>query len=187
MDLIIHPAASDRWDDVVTLFGDNGAYSNCWCTWWLYTNKEFEEAGKRKRRNLLQRMVETEEVPGLLAYADTLPIGWVAVGPRERYGRMMSPHSRVFRPLDDEPSWVINCFYIADEWRGMGVATMLLEAAVRWARTNGATRIDAYPKEVPEDRPPDSEMFTGSLQMFLDAGFRELTRMNDRPVVRLGR
>jgi GNAT superfamily N-acetyltransferase len=91
----------------------------------------------------------------------------------------------VFRPLDDEPSWVINCFYIAGPWRGMGVATMLLEAAVRWARTNGAHRIEAYPKEVPGDRPPDSEMFVGSAQMFLDAGFREFTRMNDRPVMRL--
>jgi len=181
----IHPVTPDRWGDLRTLFGPTGAYSNCWCTWWLLTNKDWEAAGPQGRRKLIEQVVADGEVPGLLAYSHGEPVGWVAVGPRARYARMMSPRSRVFRPLDDEPSWVINCFFIHKQWRGKGVATELLAAAIAHASVNGATRIDAYPKDTSRKKTANAELFVGSLQMFLAAGFDEIARMGDRPVVRL--
>jgi GNAT superfamily N-acetyltransferase len=186
-DLTIHLVTPDRWDDLLHLFGPNGAYSNCWCTWWLLSNKDWEAAGASGRRELIEALVAAGEVPGLLAYSGGEPVGWVALGPRERYARMMSPRSRVFRPLDDEPSWVINCFFIAKGWRGRGMATALLEAAVGYALGRGATRIGGYPKDTSLKRTPNSELFVGSLRMFLEAGFEEITRIGDRPVVRLKR
>ncbi|MBU1493955.1 MAG: GNAT family N-acetyltransferase [Actinobacteria bacterium] len=180
----VHPVTPDRRADLLRLFGPNGV-SNCWCAWWLLDNRGWEEAGADGRRELIERMVADGEVPGLLAYADGEPMGWVALGPRYRYARMMSARSRVYKPLDDDPSWVINCFFMDKGWRGKGVATALLEAAVGYARSQGAERIEGYPKDTSLRKISNADLFVGSLQMFLEAGFTEVTRVGDRPLVRL--
>ncbi|MCJ7725597.1 MAG: GNAT family N-acetyltransferase [Acidimicrobiia bacterium] len=181
----IKPVTPDRHDDLLTLFEPNGAYSNCWCTWWLLTNREWNDTGAEGRRELIEQMVVNGEVPGLLAYAEATVVGWVSVGPRERYARMMSPRSKIFRPLDDAPSWMINCFLVHKKWRGKGVATALLQGAVDYARSRGATRIEGYPKDTSLKKIPNAELFVGSLQMFLDAGFTEAARVGNRPLLRL--
>lgn len=182
--LTILPATADKWRDVLRLFGPNGAYSNCWCTWWILRSRDWEAAPAQDRRSLLESLVASGAEPGLLAYLDDEPIGWCAVGPRQRYARMMSTRSPVYRPLDDEPSWVINCFFIAPPHRRRGVAGTLLREAVAFAFSNGAERIEAYPRD---DACSAAELYVGSLAMFRDAGFREVARMRGRPVVRLTR
>lgn len=181
----IHPATPDRWDDLERLFGPNGAYGNCWCTWWVLTAREFAGTAPQARRAILHRLVADGEEPGLLAYLDGEPVGWCALGSRERYARMMSPRSRTFRPLDDLPSWVINCFFITRSARGQGVATALLAAAVDYAFAHGAERIDAYPIDPAAQAPTTDNLFVGYLPAFLAAGFVEVARMGARPLVRL--
>lgn len=187
MSLHVEPVTAERWDDLLEVFGPNGAYSNCWCTWWILTNKEWEAASATERRDILAGLVADGAEPGVLAYDDDEPVGWCAVGPRHRYRRMMSTRSAVFRPLDeDRRAWVINCFYIRRGHRGEGVARELLAAAIPFALTRGASRIEAYPLDV-EVRPKTTraDLFVGSLSMFLDAGFEEVARIRNRPVVRL--
>jgi GNAT superfamily N-acetyltransferase len=186
-ELAIHPATPDRWDDLERCFGANGAYGNCWCTWWVLTAKEWDATAPQGRRAILRRLVADGEEPGLLAYLEGEPVGWCAVGPRERYARMMSPRSRTFRRLDDLPSWVINCFFITRPARGQGVATALLAAAVDYAFAHGAERIDAYPIDPDTQAPTTDTLFVGYLPAFLAAGFVEVARMGNRPVVRLDR
>ena len=183
----IHPITPDRWNYLLRLFGPNGAYSNCWCTWCVLSNREGETAGASGRHTLLAKMVRNGSVPGLLAYSGEDPVGWVAVGPRDRYVPMIPPRSRVFRPPDDRPSWAINCFFVPRQWRRRGVATALLQAAVDHARCGGAERIDAYPKDTSANRATSAELFVGSLRMFGDAGFGEVSRTNRGPMVRLGK
>lgn len=187
MGLEIHPVTPDRGEDLVRLFGPNGAYANCWCTWWIFTSRQFDEAEPAERRRRLESMIAAGDEPGLLAYDDDEPVGWVAVGPRSRYARMMSARSRVFRPLDDEPSWVINCFYVTRDRRERGVANSLLEAAIEYAFERGATRIEAYPLDPSVQSTTSATLFVGSLPMFLDAGFEAVARVGLRPVVRLAR
>lgn len=188
MDTSIHPATADRANDLLELFGSNGAYSNCWCTWWLLSNAGFNAATAEERRSLLLGLVTEGAEPGLLAYRDGEPIGWCAVGPRSRYARMMSSRSRVYRPVDDDPDqWVVNCFYVAAGQRGSGVATALLNGATRFAFEQGASRLEAYPIDSGETRRPSAQLFTGTLDMFLEAGYDEIGRPNGRPLVRLER
>lgn len=183
----IHPVTPDRWEDLERLFEPQGAYSNCWCTWWILRAKEWDAAAPGERRAILHDLVADGAEPGLLAYLDGEPVGWCAVGPRERYARMMSPRSRTFRPLDDRPSWMINCFFIARSARGRGVATALLSAAVDFAFARGAERIEAYPIDPGAQKPTTDNLFVGYLPAFLAAGFAEVTRVGNRPVVRLER
>jgi GNAT superfamily N-acetyltransferase len=182
--LDIVPVTPDRWDDLERLFGPGGAYANCWCTWFVLTSRGWEDTPPAGRRALMAGMVADGEEPGLLAYRDGEPVGWVAVGPRSRYARMMSPHAVVYRPLDDRPSWVINCFFVSRPERRSGVASALLDAAVAFAFDRGARLIEAYPLDLERASPTDASLYVGSLRMFLDAGFEEVARIKDRPVVR---
>jgi GNAT superfamily N-acetyltransferase len=186
-ELAIRPATPDRWNDLERLFGPNGACGNCWCTWWVLTAKEWGATAPQGRRAILRRLVAEGAEPGLLAYLEGEPVGWCALGPRERYARMMSARSRTYRPLDDLPSWVINCFFIARSARGQGVATALLAVAVDYAFARGAERIDAYPIDPAAQAPTADNLFVGYLPAFHAAGFVEVARMGNRPVVRLER
>ncbi len=183
----IHPVAPERWEDLATLFGSNGAYSNCWCTWWLLTGKEFASARPEERRAALAELVHSGAEPGLLAYQEGRPVGWCAVGPRTRFTRMMSQRSRVYRPVGDpEANWVINCFFIARKERGKGIASALLKEAVRFAFSRGASTIDGYP--LPDDTSAGAaSLYVGSVSMFTRAGFREINRVNNRPLMRRSR
>lgn len=172
--LVIEPVIPDRWDDLVTLFGPNGAYSNCWCTWWRLSAKTWDAAGPDARREQLHETVRSGPAPGLLAYHDGAPVGWVAVAPRAEYPRLnRSPHTR---PVDDVPVWSVTCFWIPRAQRRAGVATALLGAARDHAAQAGAPAIEGYPVDPAMRRVGASDAYTGTVPMFQRAGFAEMAR-----------
>jgi GNAT superfamily N-acetyltransferase len=182
----IVPATADRWDDFEKLFGPSGGYSNCWCTWWMLPYKQWSALSGGDRREVIADLIRTDVEPGLLAYRDGEPVGWCAVGPRPRYARMMSRRAPLHGPPDDlEGGWVVNCFFIARDARRQRVASALLRAAVDFAFERGATAIDGYPHS--DTSHGAANLFVGTLSMFELAGFQELTRVNDRPVMRISR
>jgi predicted GNAT family acetyltransferase len=67
------------------------------------------------------------------------------------------------------------CFWIPRSERGKGVANELVNGAVARARERGARVLEAYPVEA-GGRQPAANLFTGTLAMFLRAGFREVER-----------
>ncbi|HEX4906133.1 MAG TPA: GNAT family N-acetyltransferase [Acidimicrobiales bacterium] len=182
--ITIEPVTADRWDDLERLFGPSGAYSGCWCTWWRLSAKDWDAAGNEGRRAHLEAVVQRGEAPGLLAYVDGEPVGWLAVAPRSAYPRLnRSPHTK---PVDDEPVWSITCFWIARGHRGSGIASALLEAAVAFAQERGAPAIEGYPVDPEVRRVDDAAAFTGVLPLFSRAGFVEMARRSttSRVVVR---
>lgn len=186
MSLEVRPVTPDRWDDLVKLFGlDRGAYSGCWCMWWRQRAKEYERDRGAANGEAMRSIVEDGREPGLLAYRDDRPVGWVSVAPREEFGRL--DRSRVLARVDDEEVWSIVCFYIDRRDRRSGVGTTLLGAAVRRASERGARWVEAYPVDLEATtvRKASAELFTGTLAMFEEAGFVEVARRSPtRPVVR---
>jgi GNAT superfamily N-acetyltransferase len=188
MSLTHHPATPDRWDDLASLFGPNGAHSNCWCTWWILSSRQWSEAGTGGREAVLHGLVQDGAEPGILAYDGAAPVGWVAVGPRTRYARMMSPRATVNGPLDwQNPGWVVNCFFIPRGQRRRGIARGLLDEAVRFAFDRGATYVAGHPIDTSGETRAGADLYVGTLSMFLDAGFTEVGRRGTRPVVRIDR
>jgi GNAT superfamily N-acetyltransferase len=180
-----HPVTPDRWDDLLELFRENGAYANCWCMWWRVAAAEFSR-GTQKRgagnRRALKGLVQDGAVPGLLAYRDGRPVGWVSVAPREEFGRIQ--RSPTLKPVDDKPVWSIVCFYMDRRERGAGVGTVLLAAAVQHAAEEGARIVEGYPVDPAIRKFPNAEAFTGVVSMFERAGFREVARRGGRPIMR---
>lgn len=176
------PLTADRWPDLESLFGPHGAYQGCWCMWWRLSGREFAAAGPKGRRAALHERARQNPPPGLLAYdAAGVPIGWLAMAPREEFGRLQ--RSPKLKPVDDRRVWSLNCFYVDRSHRRQGVAAALLTAAVEYAASHGAEQVEGYPIDTgqPVD---DDDIYTGTLALFLAAGFHEVARRGGRPIVR---
>lgn len=120
-------------------------------------------------RAQLETLAAGEPAPGLVAYRRGRLVGWVSVGPRQDYERLA--HSKLLAPLDDRPAWSIVCFVVSRSARGSGVASALLNAAVNYARQQGATLIEGYPVATERGRVPAASAYQGSQSMFERAGF----------------
>lgn len=181
--MVVHPLTPDRWPDLVRLFGPRGATGGCWCMWWRETRSEYERKQGAGNRRALKRIVDSGEVPGLLAYAGDRPVGWCALAPRERYPRL--ERSRVLARVDERLVWSVVCFFVDREFRGAGVSAALLEAATAYARSRGARILEGYPVEPSGGRMPDVFAWTGAASAFRKAGFAEVVRRSPtRPIMR---
>ena len=182
--LLTKPLTADLWPDLERLFGpERGACAGCWCMWFRLSRPEWNAAGRGGRKTIFKELVEAGPPPGLLAYADEAPVGWVAVAPRDDHAQI--GRSRIMRPVDGAPAHAITCFYLAPRWRRRGLMRPLIEAAVGFARGQGAALVEAYPF----DPPPGQRIsggFHGIAGAFGDHGFVEVARRSPaRPVMRL--
>lgn len=180
--LEFHPLTLDRWDDLVRLFGPNGACAGCWCMWWRVPAKEFNAKKGRGNRAALRRLAASGEPPGILAYSGGEPVGWCAVGPREAFPRLEG--SRLLKRVDDEEVWCVPCLFVARAWRRRGVSTALARAAVRYVASRGGRVVEAYPKDAASEQ-ADAFVWTGLASTFERAGFTEVARRSPtRPIMR---
>jgi GNAT superfamily N-acetyltransferase len=184
MELKYHPATEQRWKDLEKLFGERGACAGCWCMWWRLKRSEFNRQKGEGNKKALKKIIKANEIPGILVYNKTEPIGWCAISPRKSYSGL--ERSRVLQPIDDNPVWSVVCFFIAKPYRRKGITIKLLEAAVKHAKKNGAKIVEGYPVEPgKEGLMPDVFAWTGFSSAFLKAGFKEAARRSaGRPIMR---
>ncbi|HEY3723458.1 MAG TPA: GNAT family N-acetyltransferase [Acidimicrobiia bacterium] len=181
--LAIFALTPERWPDLEQLFGERGASSGCWCMWWRVAARDWEQGAGAGNRAAFRRVVDSGPAPGLLAYEDAAPVGWVAVAPRAEYPRLN--RSPKLKAVDATPVWAATCFYIDRHARGGGVAGSLLAAAVEHARAGGAAAIEGYPIDPAGGTVSNASAYTGVLDMFRAAGFEEIERRGGRPILRL--
>ncbi len=179
--LEFQPLTPERWAHHEALFGEHGAYGGCWCMWWRSTRREFEERGGEGNRRAMKALVESGEVPGILAYLGGEPVGWCSVAPRKQYGSL--ERSRVLKRLDDIPVWSIACFFVARGYRGQGIAEALIQGAVEYVRNQGGRVLEAYPTQPREGRLPPVSSYMGLPSMFERAGFVECSRPSKSRVI----
>jgi GNAT superfamily N-acetyltransferase len=193
MTVSVVPVTPDRWDDLVSLFGPNGAYGNCWCAYFRVRAKDFTASTSceppnrgRANRGLLERLTHGGAVPGLLAYEQGEPVGWVSVSPRDQFVRILL--SRTIGPTnpDETGVWSVVCFWLPARRRRGGLGTTLLAAAVDFARSAGASVVEGYPVDTAGERRPGAEVYTGTVGMFRRAGFSITSHpASKRPIARL--
>ena len=188
----IHPLTPERWPDLEAVFGARGCSvaRGCWGLFYRETGDFILPGMKRaaaERKEKLRALACEGPPPGLIAYRNGEPVGWVTLGPRGVFKRLA--RSRAMKAVDDRPVWSIVCFVVPSAHRGQGVASALLAGAVAFAKSQGATLLEAYPKD-PAGRLADDSMWFGAKSMYDKAGFEEVARHTPgRPVMRkaLGR
>jgi GNAT superfamily N-acetyltransferase len=146
----------------------------CWCMYWR--DRRLDHGTPKKRA--MGRIVRAGNEPGLLAYDDDVPVGWIAVAPREEYAALL--RSPQYRPRDeDEGVWSIVCFVVDKGARRRGVAHALLDGAIGFARRKGASQLEAYGSAAAGDD------YMGSRELYLAHGFRPLREASKRTIQRL--
>jgi ribosomal protein S18 acetylase RimI-like enzyme len=165
---------SDTWPALEALFREGGDPRWCWCQFWRLRSRDFGAAKVPELRARLHEQADGSEPPGLVAFdgagADAPAVGWVSLGPRTDFERIV--RSKVIPAIDDRPVWSIVCFAVSSTARGRRVARALLDGAIEHARARGTLALEAYPVLVDagEGIHPDAA-FTGTLPMFERAGF----------------
>ncbi len=179
-----HPLTPDRWDDFEQLFGPRGACAGCWCMFWKLTRKDFEAMQGETNRQAQKTIVASGQIPGLLAYVDGVPAGWIAVEPRSEYSGLA--RSRILAPLDETPVWSVPCFFVDKKYRGRGLTVALLKAVVEYVKSKGGKVVEGYPVEPREGgKMPPVFVYTGLASAYTQAGFVEAGRRSEtRPIMR---
>jgi GNAT superfamily N-acetyltransferase len=142
------------------------------------TSAEYSRADQETRHAALRAQLAATPAPGLLAYLDGEPAGWVGFGPRERIGRLV--RSRTIPKLDDLPVWAIYCFTVRVGYRRQGIAQALLEGVIEYAREQGAPALEAYPVDTGGKRIHGTAAYVGTAGMFERAGFRRVVETDAR-------
>lgn len=94
-----------------------------------------------------------------------------------------SPHT--LKRIDNQAVWSIVCFFISEPYRGKGLTRVLVDAAIEYAKNNGAQIIEAYPITPESMSDPRYERYTGVITTFEKAGFKEVVRRSERrPIMR---
>jgi ribosomal protein S18 acetylase RimI-like enzyme len=185
--IAVRPLTRERWPDLEAVFNARGCSvaRRCWCMFYRVEGRSGFGLLSRapENRAQLKKLAGGDSPPGLVGYRGKTPVGWISLGPREDYPKLAT--SRVMKAVDETPVWSIICFVVPSEHRHQGVATAMLEGAIRYARKRGAKILEAYPVDV-SGKAADDSLWFGPLSMYEAAGFEEVARRKaTRPVVRL--
>ena len=178
-----HPVTPDRWTDLETLFGPKGAYGGCWCMLNRIPRKTLEAQKGDGNRKAMKELVDSGQVPGILAYDKGNPVAWCSVAPRDAFPGL--ERSRIMKPIDDTPVWSVTCFFVRKSHRHRGLSVALLEAACAYVRAQGGHVVEGYPIEPRKPEMPDIFAWLGLAAAYRKAGFTEVLRRSEtRPIMR---
>jgi len=181
--VVVRPLTAETWDALAELFREGGDPRWCWCQYWRLRSKDFGAAKVPELRERLRGQAAGAprwDPPGLVAFDGDRAVGWVSLGPRDAYERIV--RSRVIPKIDDRPVWSIVCFAVSSAARGRGGGRALLDAAIEFATRHGVRTLEAYPVVIEAGATihPESA-FTGTLPMFERAGFEVVAERASDP------
>jgi len=181
--LIFKPLTEHEWPDFVLLFAEHGPQNGCWCMYWRIKREDYHNQFGEGNQLAFKKIVDSTKVPGILAYLDGQPVGWCSIAPRVEFSVL--DRSPTLKRIDNQPVWAIVCFFVAKAYRRRGLTSILIQAALDYARNQGAQIIEAYPLKTEIARLLPYERFMGSESTFERAGFKVIARRSDRrPVMR---
>jgi GNAT superfamily N-acetyltransferase len=180
-DLEFRPLTFRNWQDIQTLFEEDRVCRACWCMWWRISAADWMKRRGKENKNALKALVDSGKVPGIIAYSNGQPVGWISMSPRVEYARL--ERSRTLKRIDDKPVWSVVCFFVAKPFRRRGVSRKLLEAAVDYARKRGAIIIEGYPSR-PSEKRQDPLVYTGLVSTFEKVGFVPVAGSSTKTIMR---
>jgi GNAT superfamily N-acetyltransferase len=133
----------------------------------IYRDRLAHQMSSEQKRDRMLSTIASGTPVGLLAYADGEPVGWCSVAPRETFPKLQ--RSRAMPTGEAQPAWNVTCFFVKRTSRGAGITRRLLQAAIDYARDNGAMAVEGYPW----DTSANHSRFKGHSSIFRDLGFQQ--------------
>jgi ribosomal protein S18 acetylase RimI-like enzyme len=177
----VTPATVEGYHDFFDnyAFRDYPVWQSCYCME-THRNESDDDYAARTaadNRDDMTAMIGQGKVTGLLAYAGGRPVGWCNFGETTRLDGLVRRFG--LEAADHRGVGSVACFVVAAPFRGHGVASKLLDAAVDRLRVRGLKAVEAYPARA-EDSAQSN--YRGPLSMYIRAGF-EAYRETERHVI----
>ena len=189
--IIIKPLTAESTADYLDFF-DNRAFTDgnpngpCYCT-----SPNQDEAGiqqmvsefqtfgvKETIRKYAVEMLNNNRIHGYLAYDGNLSVGWCNAADIDSYAGFVPDFAR---KNTCGKTVSIVCFEIAPEYRGMGIASALIDRVCSDAKSKGYAAVEGYAKAT--DKRDDFD-YQGPVRLYQKAGFAEVARDNGQIVMR---
>ena len=142
--------------------------------------REFGDDIKGVIRRYAVKLLAEEKIHGYLAFVGDISIGWCNAGNIDSYINVDFIPEFVRQNICGKTMSIV-CFAIAPEYRGMGIATALLERVCTDARAEGFAAVEGYAK-VQKDRVYYD--YNGPIRLYEKAGFVEVARHDGRVMMR---
>ena len=171
--LLVVAATADRFDDIATMLAPKSpGVVACWCLSYRLDSATNRALSADERREMARRLSAGRIAPGVLAYDGDQVVGWAAVAPR-RDVRGIHGNSKI-PEIDDLPVFSLWCLKVRAGHRGQGVASALIDGAVRFAFEHGAPAVESYPIDNHGQRIDTTSAFVGTRALFEAAGFEKV-------------
>ena len=183
MDVRIEELTQENLRDLDQLFCSDPSSIRCRCMWFIKPVMLYHQDGPCGNWADFTAMARESAVPlGLIAYYGGRPSGWCAIGPRSRYSRALKTPTYYGRdPAEDDDVWLVPCVFIRGDARGLGLSKALVAKAMDFARSYGATAVEAFPYAGAKRRSKDTQI--GFESVFSANGFREVSRPSEARII----
>jgi len=175
-------------------FTDHAEWSHCYCLAFCMIKADDQEMSEEVKANggsrdalhralkrRAEKYIKNRTLNGYVAYADGVIVGWCNTNDKAAYSRF-DFNEKVSDFIQSSGSGhvkAINCFCIAPEYRGKGVATALLRRVCEDAQAQGYTAVEGYPRLHESYEPFD---YTGPIHLYEKEGFDKVAE-NEKVVV----
>lgn len=170
--LKILPVEPAMWAEFEELFEERGGPKSCWCMVWRDYARTSDVKDKTARKSGMRDRIVSGQKVGLMGFLGGEAIAWCSVAPRRSFKKSLDR----IAPPDDCDAWSLTCLFIKRAHRGKGLSAKLIEAAVHYAQSQGATTLDAYPV----DAESPSYRFCGFKPQFDSRGFETVGAVGSR-------
>jgi GNAT superfamily N-acetyltransferase len=171
-ELQMRPFSIDTWPDFVSLMKTDAQCADCWCL--NHRQAPGCPTGVAAQNEMKKRTIE-EKVSGLLGYLAGECVGWIAIDP------MLELIGHDCHETGKSDEWAIHCMFVKAGFRGQGISTRLIAAAVDYGRAKGVRIISAFP--IPEESrhrfPVNEAEFSGRISTYLKLGFQPVGGFSD--------
>jgi ribosomal protein S18 acetylase RimI-like enzyme len=149
-----------------------GVWGGCWCM-------EFHPDGKlrdAKRRERKECRVREGTTHAALVFDGTRCVGWCQFGSPDELPRIK--HRNAYELVAAErPDWRITCFFVDKEYRGKGVSSIALAAALEQISALGGGVVESYPENVEGRTVSSSFLYNSRLGLFERQGFKRVAQL----------
>ncbi len=165
------PLSPALLDEFRSLMGSN-EFGGCFCAVW----SSFDESWEKRCADLTQPNffiskleVEKGKHKGFLVYQGINLVGWAGSGPKTDFPILENKLGSRLSKFSQEV-WSVGCLAIRKEFRGKGLADLIVKNLIKLARQSNAVAIEAYPT-YPYDEP---RVFRGTFSLYQRHGFTEI-------------
>lgn len=152
----------------------------CFCAaWYIPTWEGFNDRSGEQNKQVRDDLFAKGIYDGYLVYEEGIPSGWVQVGPRDRFVKLLEQFSLTLDPK----VWAITCMTLSPKLQGKGLSHKIIRLILADLQVLGIKKVQAFPK-VGEGLSKET-IWTGPLAVFKKAGFKVIKDNDRRPVLEI--